>query len=127
MHDNAAALGADTSRITLFGESAGAFSVCWHLVSPISNALFARAILESGNCDSPLTWAPRAHTDAFSLNYAASIGCAGTSVVQCLRQLDTDAVFGGDLYGPYALMAPLMPWSVAIDGCVAAAARCRCE
>ena len=33
-----------------------------------------------------------------------------------MRQLSTSAVFGGDLYGPEAIMAPLMPWVATIDG-----------
>jgi para-nitrobenzyl esterase len=47
---NAPRLGVDSSRITLFGESAGAVSVCLHLIMPGSYGLFQRAIMESGPC-----------------------------------------------------------------------------
>jgi carboxylesterase type B len=37
--------GGDSEDITLFGESAGAFSIGFHMVSPMSRHLFKRAIL----------------------------------------------------------------------------------
>ncbi|CAF1262878.1 unnamed protein product [Adineta ricciae] len=40
--------GGDSQRITLFGESAGAVAVGFHLLSPRSRSLFASAILQSG-------------------------------------------------------------------------------
>ncbi|XP_050563387.1 juvenile hormone esterase-like [Spodoptera frugiperda] len=40
--------GGDNQKVTLFGESAGAVAVGYHLVSPMSKGLFQRAILESG-------------------------------------------------------------------------------
>lgn len=53
--DNIHHFGGDPSRITLFGESAGAVSVSLHLLSPLSRDLFNRAILESGSATAP--WA----------------------------------------------------------------------
>jgi acetylcholinesterase len=48
IHHNIGYFGGDSQRITLFGESAGAVSVGFHLLSPRSRSLFSNAILESG-------------------------------------------------------------------------------
>ena len=45
---NGAAFGGDISRVTIIGESAGGGSVSNHLLSPKSQGLFHRAIMESG-------------------------------------------------------------------------------
>lgn len=59
---NIAAFGGDADRIAIFGESAGGFSVCWHLVSPLSAGLFSGAIMESGSCDSRSFFMPKEQT-----------------------------------------------------------------
>eukprot|EP01084_Bolivina_argentea_P168025 291480_1 len=55
--NNIASYGGDGNQITIFGESAGATSVCMILASPLATDLFQRAIGESGDCIGG--WGPR--------------------------------------------------------------------
>ncbi|XP_077524761.1 acetylcholinesterase-like isoform X1 [Amblyomma americanum] len=46
---NARAFGGDPNAITLMGQSAGAISIGFHLISPLSKRLFRRAIMQSAS------------------------------------------------------------------------------
>ncbi len=47
VQSNGKAFGIDTTRVTLWGESAGAMSITAHMASPKSKGLFQSAVLES--------------------------------------------------------------------------------
>jgi len=40
--------GGDPDNVTLIGDSCGAMSISWHMVSPLSQGLFRRGILQGG-------------------------------------------------------------------------------
>eukprot|EP00937_MAST-01D_sp_MAST-1D-sp2_P001049 g1049.t1 len=83
---NIGKLGGDPGRVTIFGQSAGGFSVCQHLVSPASNGLFSHAIIESGGCDGPWNIFPGADALRFGDVAATLFGCpAGPARMDCLR------------------------------------------
>ncbi|MEO3927070.1 carboxylesterase family protein [Micromonosporaceae bacterium B7E4] len=112
---NIAAFGGDPRNVTLFGESAGADSVCAQLTSPPAAGLFHRAIVQSGNC-SPSnlvevilpgagpdndTWKPLASLERLGTATATALDCAD---LDCLRQREVREL----------LAAPAVYWSPAI-------------
>ena len=48
INENIAIFGGNPEIVTVFGESAGSLSIALQLLSPLSDGLFQRAILQSG-------------------------------------------------------------------------------
>lgn len=96
VRDNVAAFGGDPGKVTIAGESAGAMSVCDHLVAPESYGLFRAAIMQSGPCQAQ---ADLRTAERISASYAAQAGCTTPATVgQCLRDLPADRLRGGPSY-----------------------------
>ena len=53
VQENIANFGGNPKSVTIFGESAGSLSVAMHLLTPKSNGLFHRAIMQSGTSLAP--------------------------------------------------------------------------
>ena len=96
VRDNIAGFGGDPAKVTIAGESAGAISVCDHLVAPESDGLFRAAIMQSGPCQAQ---APLPAAERISIDYAAEKGCRETASAQaCLRSLPVDRLQDGPPY-----------------------------
>ncbi|MER6116441.1 carboxylesterase family protein [Streptomyces sp. NPDC001743] len=103
---NVERFGGDPGAVTLFGESAGALSVCAHLTSPRAAGLFQRAVLQSGSClmsfppgalgpGTPAyePFAPAHDVQDNGARAAAQLGCASSDdarVLACLREQSTE-------------------------------------
>nr|QNG40885.1 acetylcholinesterase 1 [Hofstenia miamia] len=129
VRDNIAKFGGNPDQVTIFGESAGAASVGYHLLSPISQGLFKRAILQSGSPTA--VWARFSQKEMLrrSKSFASKLQCespaglsqaeSGSRIAQCLRSVDTMqiSIVDGELfmetYPPRYLPFPVAP---IIDG-----------
>ncbi|CAL8073925.1 unnamed protein product [Orchesella dallaii] len=81
--------GGDPNQVTLFGESAGAASVGYHIISPSSRGLFHRAIAQSGYVTCP--WSFNTKPTRVFLEYAKLLNCPTentTTIVDCMRKMD---------------------------------------
>jgi para-nitrobenzyl esterase len=90
---NIGAFGGNANDVTIYGESAGGFSVCEAIVSPQGAGLFQRAITESGPCGEPLPTLAGAQASGDAI--VSALGCAESSdaaSVACLRSLPTAAI-----------------------------------
>jgi para-nitrobenzyl esterase len=113
IRDNIAAFGGDPRKVAIVGESAGAGSVCSHVVSPKSKGLFHAAIMQSGVCAGVQPMLTLQEAEAEGDTFAAGLGCPGTDAeaAACLRAKPAEqlreAGGGGSTGGATAL--PLRP------------------
>jgi len=90
VRDNIEHFGGDPDNVTIFGESAGGWSVCNLLACPLAEGLFHKAILQSGACTATKT---REESFRHGLAYAAEAGCAGENPLSCMQAKSTEEVF----------------------------------
>lgn len=90
VQNNIRHFGGDPGSVTIFGESAGAASVDFHLISPLSQGLFHKAILQSGSTSCSWALIPQGLARDRARAFTTLTGCPtqpAESTLDCLRKL----------------------------------------
>uniref|UniRef100_A0A8P4KPW7 Carboxylic ester hydrolase n=1 Tax=Dicentrarchus labrax TaxID=13489 RepID=A0A8P4KPW7_DICLA len=120
---NIEAFGGNPDNITIFGQSAGAASVSFQMLSPYSKGLFRRAISQCGVALSP--WALQNNPMALTKKVARRVGCWRTNIdlmITCLKMSDpVGLTMAGKIDVLVSLLSPgvvmdLLEFSPVVDG-----------
>ena len=114
VQENVSGFGGDADNVTLFGESAGAVSVCTQLVMTGAEGLFHRAIMESGVCGISDSLA---EAEALGAQLAAALDCDGADdVAACLRAVPADDVPNALPMAKALFFGGGVKWGPSVDG-----------
>ncbi|XP_053561539.1 cholinesterase [Bombina bombina] len=89
IHENIEVFGGNPHNVTLFGHSAGALSVAYHVISSGSHAFFTNAIIQSGSVFADFGLHDKVRRSTLKL--AQYLGCPlkdDDAVVTCLQNID---------------------------------------
>ena len=94
--------GGNPDSVTIFGESAGSLSVALQLLSPLSNGLFQRAIIQSGEALNP-AWAPISQKTALQAGnlLAKELNCDledAHKKLKCMQEKNVEDILGKQYY-----------------------------
>lgn len=91
INKNIKAFGGDPENVTIFGESAGAASVHYQMLTPMAKGLFKKAIMQSGT--STCVWAQQKDPEKNAFDLARSLGMESNdkeAVLNFLRQVPAE-------------------------------------
>ncbi|XP_023235245.1 acetylcholinesterase-like [Centruroides sculpturatus] len=98
---NIEAFGGNSKDITLFGQDAGAWSIGYHLISPLSRGHFKRAIMQSGSIYHPALTTDVDNSLCMSLKIAGLLDCAESNdgaikpyrnIIECMKEKEASDI-----------------------------------
>jgi len=117
VQDHISSFGGDPSRVTIFGQSAGAMSVTLHSLVPSSAGLFSRAIAESNPAG--INYRTPEQNYPYTEKVSGLLNCSYTDT-ECLRSKTWEEIVDAQAKG-YMVEFPLttlefLPYAPIIDG-----------
>ena len=116
IQQNIASFGGDPTRVTLFGQSAGAMSIATHMISPKSKNLFHRAILESEPFGLPFR--TTSEFEGLASAFADKANCTSGDVETCLRNLPYEKIIEAQVAAEHDIFVDIfhllelfLPWT----------------
>ncbi|CAH1269315.1 BCHE [Branchiostoma lanceolatum] len=119
VQDNIAAFGGDENQVTLFGQSAGGYSVLFHLVNDESDKLFHKAIASSA--PTGLYFRSQLESIIFGNDFAKILNCSAGDM-KCMRAADVSKVrhaqgaVHNTVVNPLHITEVFEPWGPIVDG-----------
>ena len=121
---NIAAFGGDSSRVVMFGQSAGGISTAYHLTAPASSSLLRAAIIQSNPFHAYFR-TPQ-ENKAFTRSFLKHLGCADSlspSNTSCLITPSASRVLAAQQADhappvPLSLSEMVLSWQPVIDGVI---------
>ncbi|XP_035683405.1 cAMP-regulated D2 protein-like [Branchiostoma floridae] len=119
VQDNIAEFGGDKDRVTIYGQSAGAYSVVLHMTVNKSDHLFHGAIAASPPLS--LTFKGRVEALIYGDEFSQQLNCA-VGNMQCLRAASASQVLDAQyavrlkIVNPFDLIELFEPWGPTVDG-----------